>query len=60
MPAKKPTQGYVNPTGAMDVGLTLADVKRRYGTKGSIYDSRSQYGIRSKGKKRKSSTEGYV
>lgn len=36
-----------------DVGLSLFDIKRRQGTKGSVYDARSLGGIRAKGKKRK-------
>ena len=59
MPAKKP-QVYVNPTSANDVGLTLFDIKRRQGTKGSQYHARSLGCIRAKGINRKVDTEGYV
>lgn len=41
------------PKGAKKAGLTMFDIKRRQGTKGSIYDSRSAGGIRSKTTKKK-------
>lgn len=60
MPAKMKDFDPKNKTSAMDVGMSLWDVKRKQGTKGAEYDARSIKGIRTKTKRRKVATEGYV